>query len=292
MSQASWFYLKDGKAVGPVSRENLLSLAVTAEISADTQIFEPKASVWRSYREVFGAAPPPLPAGANSPASVPPVRRSTLDRGIVPTGFGAQAATSSAADGLTGTREDRNGWSNEGRAPWRRYFARSLDIWVNGFIGIFLFDLAFFALAPQTAERFLGLFAFNSVANGTWLAFLGILAAIPVSALMLGLTGTTVGKVLFGVRVMNEELEPIGFRRAVLREFGVWVAGLGLGLPGLSLVTTILSYRRLKSVGATLWDSSLDLAVLHRPLGGLQYFLFAVASALFGFMAELVRFVT
>ncbi|MDR0588510.1 MAG: hypothetical protein LBG61_06030, partial [Burkholderiales bacterium] len=58
--------------------------------------------------------------------------------------------------------------------------------------------------------------------------------------------------------------------RALRRSFYVYFAGLGLKLPYVSLITQLLSYRKLTKTGVTAWDKSCDTIVHHQEWGALR----------------------
>jgi uncharacterized RDD family membrane protein YckC len=109
------------------------------------------------------------------------------------------------------------------------------------------------------------------------------LAAIPLNALMIGFTGFSLGKWLFGVRVLQLDSQPMGFGVALYREFAVWLRGLGLGLPIVILFTCWSGFKALQKTGRATWDSELGLKVVHRPRGTRQFL-----GASLGFIAWFV----
>jgi uncharacterized RDD family membrane protein YckC len=158
-------------------------------------------------------------------------------------------------------------WEEREPHPWRRCFARIVDTSLNGSF------LAFLLLAQfDPADRdlfFTALGDFNPVAD----AILTFLIAIPGNAVMIGLTGGSVGKWLFGVRILDPAGQTIGIGRALRREVYVWVRGLGLGIPIIALITVIVAFRHLTSTGVTSWDREMGIVVVHRPRGRFQVFL-------------------
>jgi uncharacterized RDD family membrane protein YckC len=112
-------------------------------------------------------------------------------------------------------------------------------------------------------------------------AFLGFIYAILGGALVIGLTSSSFGKWLMGIRVVDTSHRPIGVVRALMRELLVWVKGLGFGIPFVTLVTLVMAYRRLDGDAITSWDDKLRLVVLHRPRGAVQTVLGIVGIALY-----------
>jgi uncharacterized RDD family membrane protein YckC len=83
------------------------------------------------------------------------------------------------------------------------------------------------------------------------------------------MTGFSLGKAIFGVRIVDRTLRPIGLANALWRELQVFVVGTGMGLLLLGFIPIYVAYRRLRSSGETIWDRERYI-VLHRPRGWLQ----------------------
>jgi hypothetical protein len=98
-------------------------------------------------------------------------------------------------------------------------------------------------------------------------SFLTAAIAIPLNALLIGYTGGTLGKWLLGVRVLGNNGGPIGFVRAFRRECDVWVRGVGLYIPLITIVTCIVAYSTLKKTRAATWDTDKGIQVVHRDSG-------------------------
>jgi uncharacterized RDD family membrane protein YckC len=107
---------------------------------------------------------------------------------------------------------------------------------------------AFFA--PRGLPGPLQTIADSSVVSGVLILPL----LMPFMALCIGATGSTPGKWAFGVRVLNSDGSPAGFGTALHRELGVWVYGLGLGIPIVTLVTQVIAYQTLTRNGRSSWD--------------------------------------
>ena len=173
-------------------------------------------------------------------------------------------------------------WTDTTPHPWRRYLARTFDMATGG-VGLLV--AAVFGLARYAPETWLAIGPF--IDNGISTAILVPLATIPESAVLVGLTGGTPGKWLFGVRVLGADGRPVGLAVAIRRELLVWYRGLGLGLPVVSIVTALKAKGTLEETGRTSWDRTLALAVCQRPDGPRQVASFALGTAL---LAALVWF--
>ncbi|MGE3877354.1 MAG: hypothetical protein AB7F74_30715 [Parvibaculaceae bacterium] len=60
----------------------------------------------------------------------------------------------------------------------------------------------------------------------------------------------------------------------------MFVVGLGLALPIVSLITMSLGYQTLKRDKATSWDKKLNLRIVHRKTGPAQYIGFIIGIIL------------
>lgn len=151
-------------------------------------------------------------------------------------------------------------WLSRPPHPWRRYFARTLDTTVNGAIVWFIGAIIVSVLFPKDAPLYLALTKGQLSA-----ALLTILLAIPLNALLIGLTGGTLGKWFFGVKVCGVDGQTPGLYAALRRELLVWIKGMAFGIPLVCLFTFGSAYSMLKRTGTTSWDSQLGTEVRYRP---------------------------
>lgn len=157
---------------------------------------------------------------------------------------------------------DGGSWADTSPHPWRRFAARVTDITVVGTIVALLIGVIGYIISPERTEAVASVL--NSRAGQLVGIVLVLLIIIPFNALALGLSGLTLGKWIFGIRVLKHA-KPIGVLGALRRELGVFAFGMGCGLPLISLGTTIYSFRRLSSGRAAPWDRDQDLTIVHRP---------------------------
>lgn len=146
--------------------------------------------------------------------------------------------------------------------PWRRLFARTVDICTAGFA---LFLLLIFAFSATMSEQAAG-FA-KAIENPIIASVVLYLIWLPAEALLLSLFGTTPAKWLFGIRVAHPGDKLLSFAVALNRSFLVFVQGVGFGIPFVALFTQLFAYRRLTKTGTTLWDASTSAVVLHKKWG-------------------------
>jgi uncharacterized RDD family membrane protein YckC len=146
--------------------------------------------------------------------------------------------------------------------PWRRLFARTVDICTAGFALFLLLIFAFSATMPEQAAGFA-----KAIENPIIASVVLYLIWLPAEALLLSLFGTTPAKWLFGIRVAHPGDKLLSLAVALNRSFLVFVQGVGFGIPFVALFTQLFAYRRLTKTGTTLWDTSTSAVVLHKKWG-------------------------
>ncbi|MFC7411547.1 RDD family protein [Hydrogenophaga atypica] len=146
--------------------------------------------------------------------------------------------------------------------PWRRLFARAIDICTAGLVLFMLLVFAFSATMPEQAAGFA-----KAIENPIIASVVLYLIWLPAEALLLSLFGTTPAKWLFGIRVAHPGGNLLSFAAALNRSFLVFVQGVGFGIPFVALFTQLFAYRRLTKTGTTLWDTSTTTVVLHKKWG-------------------------
>ncbi|MGZ5925953.1 MAG: RDD family protein [Rhizomicrobium sp.] len=259
-AEVQWYYMQGGGSQGPVALQRLLELLESGVIDRTTPIMRADGTDWHSLDqalEMAGHAPPALPGSA---AIVPPK------------GPALNAATARSIGGPDGEPH-----------PWRRYFARMVDVVINGLAMWVLIGLVLGAVDQDAAKAFS--LQFSGSQNRVAAEMLTLVLVMFPNALMIGFTGATVGKWLFGIRVTREGGQPIGLADALWREVLVWFRGLGIGFPIVTLITLIKAYRTLKNDGSTTWDRDMSLRVHAMPstlftiLGGVALFAIVCAVA-------------
>lgn len=142
--------------------------------------------------------------------------------------------------------------------PLRRAGARLVDVIIYTLGVAAILTLLVPDLLPRTPVE-------ARQMNPLWnLAYLPVITLI--EGVVLHLFGTTPGKALFSMRITTAEGGRLSLVQSFSRAVRVWVVGLGLGLPILSLLAPIFSYFRLTARGRTWWDESLDLRVESGPI--------------------------
>lgn len=128
--------------------------------------------------------------------------------------------------------------------PWRRYFARSLDLTLAGLA----VSLVRFCVFRQTADSGAGARIVQLILSWTVLML--------AEPLLLHFWGTTVGKRLFGIRVVSIRTgEKLGLSEAFSRTGMVFACGDGASIPLVNIGCNIYSYYRYAVKGEPLaWE--------------------------------------
>ena len=134
--------------------------------------------------------------------------------------------------------------------PWRRFWARLLDL----LLGSVLIGLIVGALRPSLVAE-----------HEALLNLLAIPGALLIDGLVYAAFGTTPGKAVAGIRVVVDGSgQRLTLRVYLKRNFEVYLFGIGLGIPIISLITLIVSYRRIAREQFSSWDLYAESRVIAR----------------------------
>ncbi|HEX5459552.1 MAG TPA: RDD family protein [Steroidobacteraceae bacterium] len=232
-----WYVRRGEREVGPLGEDALRALVGTGQITADTPLWRDGLLAWTAALElpgVFGprAVAPLTPGLPLATASLPP---SSPSIPVAPDS-GAPEASRPQVDAVP----------FEPATPWRRYWARLIDIMVS----MFLVTVMTGAIRPSLTTQL------NAAVGTRWVLLLLLLPfALTLDSLIYWALGNTPGKAVAGIKVLTEDGRRLLRAPAYLgRNFGVYFFGLGLGLPLISLFTVIYGYRRAAAGDASTWD--------------------------------------
>ncbi|MCD8023072.1 MAG: MerR family transcriptional regulator, partial [Lachnospiraceae bacterium] len=139
------------------------------------------------------------------------------------------------------------------RAPWRRYFARTLDL--------SLYELGWFAFLELVFNTNIANLSFGTVL----LSVLSMGTMLLVEPMFLKLFATTPGKWIMGFRVTDRDERHLTYGDGLSRTWTVLWRGMGLGIPIYTLVREWKSFHECND-GVTLewdWDSELTMKDTH-----------------------------
>lgn len=147
--------------------------------------------------------------------------------------------------------------------PWMRFFARHIDICAFGFTVGIVSALLYPSLISDIANYLVILFF--------WFIF---------EPIVLYFCGTTLGKFLLNIKLTNLNGERLKIVDTYKRSFGVWVVGLGFGVPIVSLITLVSAYIKLNDTGTTYWDKN-NFIVTHGNVSFLKGLVALLIGVLF-----------
>lgn len=182
------------------------------------------------------------------------------------------------------------GWLSSPPTPWRRYAARMLDMTVFGYVAFSVIAFVYYSVAPYSADQFFSIF--NGPGGTIIDLVLTTLLGCVLSGAVVGLSGSSLGKLLFGIMVVDRDGNKIGAVKGMQRDLSVYLRGLGLGIPLVSAITIWMAYSKLKETGSTSWDTDNDYIVWHRPSGPGQYLLNVIGILLFFVVTAAVRVIS
>ena len=141
--------------------------------------------------------------------------------------------------------------------PWRRFFARALDLSLAGILWSALQYLVLHWYWPE-----FGLMGFADTLVSAWGAWLFLLVLEPI---LLCTWGYTPGKRLLRLKVRREDGSKLDLEQAVIRTAWIFLRGFALGVPLLNLLCLGTCYDRCIKDQVMPWDQGLRYAV--RPAG-------------------------
>ena len=301
MSEINWFYIENGTKVGPVPHADICAMFAGGKLGLQTMVWCAQFKDWTEasgisgFRELAKQAPPPPPPFASVVAPPPPP-------GVLPSGppplppspapfaspvasqqpvfvaglggfAGANAAPAPPASAIGDPAYFAAGRPGSYPAyteapapaavyapaaaaaappvhPWLRFWARVCDMWLLGLAITVFLAVVGFDLVPR--------FLLNT---------LSLLMMTVIEAVCLSCWGTTPGKYLFNITVLDRAGRRLGFGDAYGRSFAVFLKGMGMGLFIIPLITQIVGYVRLSNRGITSWDENGGFRVAHGPVG-------------------------
>jgi hypothetical protein len=265
--QYDWFYLNaQGEQDGPHTREELLGRWRTGEVRASSLVWAPGMGAWARFDESFPdlqppapppvASPPPAPTGQRPVDRPAPAAAAAPEAAIPAAWLEAPAGTPMAQ--AAATARPRGALESPGLHPWRRYFAKQVDVFIFSFGSMFLLMVLLEITSPDAARR-LGEGLDNPVVGAAISVFFWGLC----EWVCLAMFGGTPGRALYGIRLRRMDGSPLGSEKAFSRAFLVGIKGLGLGIPIVALFTCLVGYNVLTKEGRSTWDADLGTRVSH-----------------------------
>ena len=225
----SWYVLRGECEIGPLGEEALRALVGTGQITADTRLWREGLSDWTAACALPGVLGPRNPGSRSVSALAPPTGSAVASDSTRPSGSFVAGAT-----------------VLELAPPWRRYWARSLDL----IISMVLVAVLVGAIRPSLLAQL------QATPGREWATMLVLLpCAFAMDTLVHWALGNTPGKAIAGIKPLAAGgARALSAPAHLRRNFGVYVFGFGLGLPLVSLLTLIYGYGRAAASEVSIWD--------------------------------------
>lgn len=140
--------------------------------------------------------------------------------------------------------------------PWSRLWARVLDVQIETFVLSFVLGLLFPALFAAQVLQGRG--------GGLLIGLLLLPVALLLDAVIQKLFGQTLGKAVAGIRVETVGHDRLTLDLAFRRNATMYVRGMILGIPVISLIGFWKAYDDLKAGRPASWDRDLSTRVFAR----------------------------
>lgn len=144
----------------------------------------------------------------------------------------------------------------------RRFWARWLDLYM--FAGLWWF-------AMWATGRDIG-----AALSNVWVIMLFYVPWFVVETILLHRFGTTPGKWLLGIRVVNNDGSHLNLADATRRSARVLFVGIGFGLDIVTMVCQLMAYFTTKRLGRPIWDHAGGHRVIVAPLSPLRIVAFVI----------------
>ena len=155
---------------------------------------------------------------------------------------------------------------------WRRFFARSFDIYLETLLIAFIFGLIFgkyswYIKVEQLLEQSNNyLYGFNSPDSVFGIVFLPF--SLILNAFICSYFGTSFGKYLLGINV--NKVEKMSLKDWLIRSFRLWRSGFAFGIPILSLWTFNREQKLINKHEQTTYDKLSEISVTANKLSKFQ----------------------
>jgi hypothetical protein len=152
------------------------------------------------------------------------------------------------------------------KKAWLRYLARTIDmtiglfvtgIVVGSIVGIFLYIFEVLQSFDQIPELIL--------------IVISILIYFLIEAKIISKYATTPAKKLLGISIVDTNGEKLDYKTSLIRNLTLWLKGLGLTIPFISLIALIMSYNGYVEQGTTPWDKDNGVVVQYKPIGTARF---------------------
>lgn len=150
------------------------------------------------------------------------------------------------------------------RSPWRRFFARNLDLIVYSLLWVSFMSVVMNVNVTTRGQNLLT-------------SIMGILLMFLIEPVMLTCFGTTLGKWIFGLSVTDNDYRRLSYPDALARTWTVAWHGMGLNIPIYGLVRQWNSYIACDKGEALEWEDESLITLQDKKLWRVGAFICASA---------------
>ncbi|MFL5482863.1 MAG: RDD family protein [Gemmatimonadaceae bacterium] len=228
-----WYTVENGGRRGPWSLEQLKARLSAGEVELDTLCWSEGLPDWIRLGDLDLSEGRPNPTEKVQSLSEPGSAESVSNPKVSPEKF------------------------DDSPHPWPRWLARILD-----------FYLTAFAAGIVSAFVNPGFFSSeNTFVTSFWVVVIHHFLVEPIS---FALGGRTIGKALLNIAIATTEGDSLDFSQSLRRSTNVWIKGMGLGIPLVSLFTVLHQYQELTKKGVTSYDRGESYKVTHGKISGIR----------------------
>lgn len=232
----NWYYARGDERMGPVDDDEIVALAASGQISAQTLVWREGMADWMPW----GRAP--RPAGGNLPVdtfSSVPATEAVGYQACAECGRTFLADEMVAYENLLVCGECKPIFFQRLREGgllyqsisyagfWIRFCARLVDGVILGFVGVLL-TLLQIMLVGGFAEYMSPEMTTTEIVVSVVFTILGIAVNGLYEVYFVGRYAGTPGKLILGLRVVRGDGSPVSFNRAIGRFFAAWLSQMTL----------------------------------------------------------------
>lgn len=282
------FYLSiDGQKDGPVSLFKVREWVESGRVDQNTLGWHKDMKAWQPIGEISALEGLFDDPGVSDEVVEPPPVPATSHRET-------PAVEATPAGPAPTVVVEATEFNAGGRRPFLRFAARMFDYTFVAVL-VFLFSDVEFP-QPGPGESFADLLARYieqmQEPEAVTLARTQLIALIVwqlLEGVLIHMFGTTPGKALLGIRVVQDNGANLPIGRSIGRSFYAYVLGAGFYQFPFILIGGIFSFFRLSGTGKCLWDQHLQTKVLTKPLSGGRIIL-AIAAFFVLLLLQSVKF--
>ncbi len=155
------------------------------------------------------------------------------------------------------------------KKAWMRYFARNIDIFIGANIvaivlGFMIGSAFYYSGMPLNIDE-----SFFSI----FFPIASLMIYLFIEAIIIAKFKTTIGKKIFGIKIANGDNQNLSAENSIKRNFILWIKGMALGIPIVSLIALIIAFNNYTQNGETSWDEAVNSNVSFENISNLRFYL-------------------